>query len=457
MSIGIRRPFESVDYSAVAQLFPPPPEYFETRWFEEPEVIDARKISRLRDRAERAYRIPFHRNRWQKAGVEPADLRTLADIDKFPLFDVDDIRLSIEGHPPLGDYQGMAVEDALREPLRIHMSGGTTGQPRPTLYTAWDREVGAVLTARGLYMMGLRPGDTVLNSWSYGLHNGAFNFDEAVSRWLNGLVITTSTGNVTSTRKQVELACAYNAAAILTTGPYLLRLAEEAKAMGVELPIRALAMNVGSEDELEQTFDLPAYRSYGFHEVQAVSVECPARRGLHVFEDAYHAQIVDCDTGEPVADGQPGALVLTEFYKTGSAQFRYNTQDLTFLYPRERCACGSWQRRMGFFAGRGDNMVKLRGVNVWPEGVGLIAASAPGATSDYFVTARRIDDRDELIAEIVSENPRQEWEGIRMDIEQRLKDKLGVHIAAEVVAPGALDVRTGIATAPKPKRFQDDR
>lgn len=461
MTTGIRRPWQSVDYGEVAKAYPPPPEYFESRWLEEPEQLEARSLVRLRTRAERAYRIPFHRRRWDKAGVRPADIRGFEDLARIPTYDVDDIRLSIEEHPPLGDYQGVSLEDVLREPVRVHMSGGTTGQPRPTLYTAWDREVGAILTARGLYLMGLRPGDTVLNSWSYGLHNGAFNFDEAVSRWLNCTVITASTGNVTSTRKQVELARAYGAAAILTTGPYLLRLAQEARELGVEdgtlLPITTLAMNIGSEDELESTFGLPAYRSYGFHEVQGVSVECPARNGLHIYEDAFHAQVVDTDTGAPVPDGQPGALVLTELYKTGSAQFRYNTQDLTFLYPRDKCACGSWTRRMGSFSGRGDNMVKLRGVNVWPEGVGAIATAVDGVTDDYFVVARRAGERDELLAMVVSDRSAAEHPAIGVLVYERLQEKLGVEIPVEVVAPGELDALTEIASSPKPKRFRDDR
>jgi phenylacetate-CoA ligase len=461
MPIGVRHPWQAVDYDLLVRLYPPPPEYFEREWYAEPEQIDRVKLSRMQQRAERAYRIPFLRRRWDEAGVDPRDLRTLDDLAKFPSYTVDDIRQSIEDHPPYGDYQSVTVDQVLREPVRIHMSGGTTGQPRPTLYTQWDREVGGVLTARGMYLQGIRPGDVVLNSWAYGLHNGAFSFDEPLHRWLNCVVIHTSTGNVTSTRKQVQLARDYRAAAILTTGDYLLRIAEEARAMGLDpardLAIRSLATCIGNEEALEELFGVPALATYGFHEVGYVSVECPAKQGLHIFEDAFHVEVVDPETGEALPDGETGALVVTEVYKTGSAQFRYNIMDLSFLYPRERCACGSWLRRMGRFAGRGDNMVKLRGINVWPEGVGRIATSVEGTAPDYFVRARRREARDELTVSVVSELDEARWPEQQAEIERRLHDQLGVRIAAEVVAPGALDDLTELRTSPKPKRFRDER
>jgi phenylacetate-CoA ligase len=460
MSIGLRRPWDAVDFDDLARLFPPPPEYFEQGWFADPEAIDRVKLSRLRERAHRAYRVPFFRRLWDANGFDPRDLRTLDDLHRAPTYTVDDLRRSIEEHPPYGDYQGVSVDDVLREPLRIHMSGGTTGEPRPTLYTQWDRGVSGVLNVRGMYMQGLRPGDVVLNSWAYGLHNGAFSFDEALQRWMNCLVITSSTATVTSTAKQLELARRFGAAAILTTGDYLLRIAEEARASGLnprrDLSIRALATNVGNEDRLEEIFGIPAYATYGFHEVGTVAVECPARRGLHIFEDAFDVAVVDVETGEPLPDGETGALVVTEFYKTGSPQFRYNIMDLSFLHPRGQCACGSWLRRMGRFAGRGDTMVKLRGVNVWPEGIGEIATSVEGTVPDYFVRAITVDRRDEVVVSVASTAEPGDRDRIRAELERRLHDRLGVRITVEIVEPGSLDDWTGQATG-KARRFRDER
>jgi phenylacetate-CoA ligase len=278
---------------------------------------------------------------------------------------------------------------------------------------------------------------------------------------LNCVVIHTSTGNVTSTRKQVMLAREYKAAAILTTGDYLLRIVEEARAMGLDpaedLSIRSLATCIGNEEALEEVFGVPVLKTYGFHEVGYVSVECPAKQGLHIFEDAYHVQVVDPDSGAPVPDGTTGALVITEVYKTGSPQFRYNIMDLAALYPREQCACGSWLRRMSPFAGRGDNMVKLRGINVWPEGIGRIAASVEGATPDYFVRAVRRDGRDELVAMIATEWPEDQWPGLQEAVERRLHEQLGVKVLVEIVGAGALDALTGMGTEAKAKRFRDER
>jgi phenylacetate-CoA ligase len=457
---GFRRPFEAADPEAIARLYAPPPEYFETAWLATPEEIERTQLERLRARALTAAKVPFFARRWADAGFDPTSISTLDDLWRAPAYTVDDIRRSIEAHPPWGDYQGVTPADATREPMRVFMSGGTTGQSRPTFYTQWDREIGSLLCARALYMQGVRPGDVVLNSWAYGTHNGAFVFDEALYRWLDCVVLTTGTGNVTSSERQVELAIQYEASAILTTGDYLLRLADVARAMGydpaTDFKLHALP-NIGDRALLESTFGVECFESYGFHEVQWVSVECPAHEGLHIFEDAFVVQIVDPETGEPLPDGELGALCVTELYKTGSPQFRYNIMDLSALYPREQCSCGSWLRKMAPFAGRGDNMVKLRGVNVWPEAVGELAMAVDGVAPDWFVRAVRRDARDELIVSVVSERDPSTFDAIADAVEQRLKERLGVRIAAEVVPPGALDAWTEVNVSPKLKRFRDER
>lgn len=460
MGTSFRRPFEAVDYDALMRRHTPPPEYFETDWLLPPEEIEARQLSALRARAERAYTVPFFRRRWDEAGFHPDQLTSLDDLSRAPAYTVDDIRKSIEDHPPLGDYQGADLAGTLEEPLRIFMSGATTGAPRPTLYTQWDREAGAILMARALYLQGVRPGDVVINAWAYSTHNGAFAFDEALHKWLNCVVITTGTGVVTSSRRQVELAHEYGATAILTTGDYLMHLASVAQEMGLDpkkdFNLKALP-NIGDRALLEETWGVPNYQSYGFHEVQWVSLECPERQGLHIFEDAFVVQIVDPETGEPRPDGEQGAICITETYKTGSPQFRYNIMDLSTLYPRSQCACGSWLRRMAPFAGRADNMVKLRGVNVWPEAIGEVALDDPRLEADYFVRATRAGNRDEMTVHLISKRDASEYGAIAANAEERMKERFGVKIAAEVSAPGSLDEWTEIHTSPKPKRFRDER
>ncbi|MCU1484103.1 MAG: hypothetical protein JWN67_849 [Actinomycetia bacterium] len=453
MSVGIRRPHQSVDYDDLVRQFQPAPEYFADGWLKSPEEIERVQLNRLKERAMAVRHVPFFAKRWAEAKFDPRDLKSVEDLWQVPFYTVDDIRKSIDEHPPWGDYQGVTPGQALTEPMRIWMSGGTTGKSRPTFYTHWDREAGAILTARALYMQGIRPGDVVLNAWAYGTHNGAFCFDEALHRWLNCIVITTGTGNVTSSEKQVELAIQYGATAILTTGDYLLRLSQVAQEMGyspTDLKIRALP-NIGDREVLESTFGAECYNSYGFHEVQWVSVECPAHDGLHIFEDAFVVQIVDPETGERLPDGELGSICITELYKTGSPQFRYNIMDLSYLYPREQCSCGSWLRKMAPFAGRGDNMIKLRGINVWPEGVFEIAKDVPGTTDDWFARAVRVENRDELIFHIVGDAE------AGPAVEARLRDRLGVKIQVEMAQPGSLDEWTEIGVAAKLKRFRDDR
>jgi phenylacetate-CoA ligase len=459
MAGPIRRRHEAVDFAAIERMFPPPPEYFEAAWYDPPEVIAHKQLARLRERVHTAYTVPFFEVRWNAAGFHPSDLKSLDDLDKIPWYTVDDIRKSIDAHPPWGDYQGVTPDMAMREPMRVYMSGGTTGTSRPTFYTAWDREVQAVMNARYLYMQGVRPGDVVLNSWAYGLHNGAFCFDEAVYDWLNCVVITAGTGNVTSSEKQVELAIKYGASAVLSTGDYLLRLADVANELGYDLSdfsLRAMP-NIGDPTVLHERFGLEFFATYGFHEIGNAAVECPAHNGLHIFEDAFIVQIVDVDTGELLPDGQLGSVCLTEFCKTGSPQIRYNIMDLSFLYPPGQCECGSCLRRMGPFSGRGDNMVKLRGVNVWPEAIGEIASAVDGVTPDYFVRAVRANNRDELVVSVVSDRDPSEFDTIRVEVERQLQTRLSVKIAATVVRPGEIDHLTEFHTSPKMKRFRDER
>jgi phenylacetate-CoA ligase len=191
--------------------------------------------------------------------------------------------------------------------------------------------------------------------------------------------------------------------------------------------------------------------------VQWVASECPMHDGLHIYEDGFVVQIVDPETGEPKADGELGAICITELYKTGSPQFRYNIMDLSWLYPPGQCGCGSWLRKMGPFSGRGDNMIKLRGINVWPEAVGDLACSIEGTRPDYFVRAVRRDNRDDLVVSVVASIDPSQYPALQSEIERRLHQQLGLKIAATIVAPGALDELTELHTSPKPKRFRDER
>jgi phenylacetate-CoA ligase len=459
----IRRIEQSIDLDALVRLYPPAPEFFDGRWQSEPDYLEHLQLNRLKQEVERASSIPFFERLWGDKGFAPSQLRSLGDLPTIPSYSVDDIRVSIELDPPWGDYQGLSRRDFHKEPVRVYFSGGTTGTPRPTLYTMWDREVGALLAARAYYLAGLRPGDVVLNAWAYGTHNGGGMADEALFRWLGAVPVVTSTGQVTPTRRQVEMAASYGAASILTIGDYLLHMAEVASSIGLN-PVKDFDLRCfpgpmgGVADKVEAAWGVPAYESYGFHEVGFVAAECPARGGLHIFEDAFIVEVVDVETGEPLPEGELGNLVVTCLYKTGSAQIRYSIQDMSRLLPRSQCECGSWMRKMDYFAGRSDNMVKLRGTNIWPEAIGKVATDDERVTPEYFVIAERQGNRDEMCVQIESAvSGTDEALMVSEQIADRLRAQLGVRIEVELVAMGALEGPTGRVSQGKPKRFEDRR
>lgn len=460
MAKSIRRRFQIVDHDELVRLYPPPPEYYEDRYFMEPDLIERLQFARLREETMRASAVPFYERLWGKAGFSPDRIRTLDDLNLAPIYDIDDIRESIAAVPPYGDYQGVQVTDARFAPLRLFFSGGTTGRARPTLYTEWDRQIASVTVARALYLHGVRPGDVVMNSWAFSTHTGAFAFDEGLHNWLNCVDITVGTGNVTPTRMQIELAREYGVTTILTMPDYLLHLAEVAKEMGYD-PKRDFNLRTlptpGQNPKVSEVWGVPTYDSYGTHEVQYVSMECPERGGLHIQEDAYLVQIVDPETKQLLPDGERGNIVYTCLYKTGSPQIRFDTQDLSALFPRERCACGSWLRKMDYFRGRSDTMVRLRGINIWPEDVGRVVCEDSRVNADWFVRVERRGNRDEMIVQVETRAPGADREQIRTDLEDRLRSSLEVKILVEPVDVGATDADTGKGMVGKLRRIRDDR
>jgi phenylacetate-CoA ligase len=300
----------------------------------------------------------------------------------------------------------------------------------------------------------------VLNAWAFSTHTGAFAFDEGLHNWLNCVAITTGTGNVTPSRLQLELAREYEAATILTTPDYLLHLAATAVEMGLDpkkdFSIRTLP-TPGQNPKVAEVWGVPTWDSYGTHEVQYVSMECPARGGLHINEDAFIVQIVDPETKELLPDGARGNIVYTCLYKTGSPQVRFDTQDLSALYPRSQCACGSWLRKMDYYRGRSDTMVKLRGLNIWPEDVGRVVCEDDRVQPDWFVVVERRGNRDEMIVRVETKLPAAEHERLQDDLQDRLRSQLEIKILVEPVAPGATDTDTGKGVVGKLRRIRDDR
>lgn len=458
--------YKSVDFEKLVQEYEPPLEFMEGTYKWSREKIEAVQFKRLKETLERGSKIPFYQRLWKKRDFHPDDVKSLDDMSKIPMYTIDDIRESIKLAPPFGDYQRFHFKDGTHTPLRFYTSGGTTGAPRPTIYSAWDREVGAILSARTFYMHGIQPGDAVMNSWAYSTHNAAWIMDHGLWHWLGCTPITTGTGVVTPTEKQVEFLKTYQISSILATTDYLIHIANTAKKMGIDpkedLNIKTLSAFGGAKSTAEELYGCPVYDSYAFHEVQYVAAECEARDGLHVFEDAFIVEVVDFETGEVLPPGHRGNLVITALYKTGTQQIRYNIQDISASYEIYQCACGSWHRKIDYFQGRSDNMVKLRGINVWPEAIGDIINENPKLNGEYFCYVEKVKqpngaEREEMTVLVEPKYQSSNYAEIKRELEETLKKKIGVSINVDVVEEDSLKPLTGHGIRAKLKRFEDRR
>lgn len=442
--------------------YPPPPIAMTTPGLFEPGRVKELQLQRLRDLLHRAWETDFYRRRWQEIDFHPADLRSLDDLRLLPPYTVDDLRNSLDRNPPWGEHHRI---DPLRHghlmPLRAYFSGGTTGKARPVVYTPRDRALVSLMQARTHYLQGVRPGDIVINAWQYGLHQGAWVIDEAAHRWIGAMPLTASTGNVTSSEKQLLFARDYKASTVLTTSDYLIHLARVAEKLGYDLqedfsfrhfPTAA----AGDTGPVERVWGRPAYDCYGTYELSSLAAECEAKDGLHIWDDGYIVEVVHPQTGEPVAEGESGNLVVTSLYLEAFPVVRYNTLDVSRLLGYQECACGLATTKMDPFQSRSDTMIKLRGINVWPEAIGKIVTGFEGVTGEYFCVVERVDERDQMTVKVETVDAAA-GESLRAAIEDALKSQLGVRIEVEPVGADSLDSLTGKGRVGKLRRLADVR
>lgn len=464
---GVRVPYlyASLDWEETVREYEPAPAFFSGTYLLPPEEVRRLQGERIARCVAHAWSTEFYRERWRAAGVRrPEEVRTLEELRALPTYVVDDLRRSIEEAPPFGTYQGVRFEETPGAgPVRIHTSGGTTGRPRPTLYTLRDRQVGAILRQRAFYLAGFRPGDAVQNTMLYSTHNGPFIVDEALYQWLGCIPVTTSAGIVTRSTRQIEIMRDWGVRGLVGFQDYVIQLARTAREMGLEvgrdLRLAHISTMGGDPRLVEKEWGVPALENYGMHETQVMASECPARSGMHLWEDAFVVDVVDIETGEPVPDGEVGSIVTTALYKSGVPVVRYDTKDTTRVLSRGRCECGSELTRIDFLQGRADTMVKLRGVNVWPEACGDVARRDPRVGSEFFCIADRFDGRDRMTLHVESAEPvgAGEREAIASDVSDALRAQLSVSISVEVRGPGELQELTRFGIESKPRRFEDRR
>ena len=412
------------------------------------------QLQRLRETLERVYaRVPFYRRSFDHAGVKPADLRTLADLGRFPFTQKTDLR----DHYPFGLFA-----TPLSEVVRIHASSGTTGKPTVVGYTAEDIRVWSEVMVRTFQCIGIGPEDIVQNAYGYGLFTGGLGAHYGLER-LGATVIPMSGGN---TEKQLLVLQDFGVTAICSTPSYFLHLAEAAEKSGMPLDRTKLRVGVfGAEpwsvamrQRIEQMTGIAAFDIYGLSEVigPGVSSECSAKDGLHVFEDHFYPEIIDPETGASLPDGEEGELVLTTLSKKAMPMIRYRTRDITRII-NEPCTCGRTLRRIQRIGRRSDDMIIIRGVNVFPSQIEAALLKVEGALPHYQIILTRERGLDQMAVEVevtpeVFNDKVSALEQVRARLALAIEQICGIRVDLRLVEPRTIERSEG-----KAKRVIDRR
>lgn len=411
------------------------------------------QLHRLQVIVARAYeRVPLFRQRCDASGVKPEHLHTLADIARLPFTFKSDLRDTY----PFGLFAS-----PLDEVVRIHASSGTTGKPIVVGYTQGDLEVWENVITRSLAAIGVRRGDVLHNAYGYGLFTGGLGLHNAQAMGVT--VIPVSGGN---TDRQIMLLRDLGVTVISSTPSYFLHILDEATKMGVDFRELPLKYGIfGAEpwtDEMRQRIEemagIKAYDIYGLTEIigPGVAMECTAQQGMHIFEDHFYPEVIDPETGEVLPDGAVGELVLTTLSKAATPMIRYRTRDLTWL-NREVCACGRTVRRIMRVSARSDDMLIIRGVNVFPSQIEAALMQIDATTPHYQIIVSRENDLDrmevqvELKPEYVSDEVK-EMQALRQRLFEAIERVTNLHVAVTLVQPHTIARSEG-----KAKRVQDLR
>jgi phenylacetate-CoA ligase len=420
-------------------------------------VGELRKLQgrRLRALAERAYdRVPFYRAKMDAQGVKPEDIRGIEDIVKLPFT----VKAEFREQYPFGMFAA-----PMSEIVRIHASSGTTGKPTVVGYTRADIDNWAECAARSLGCGGATAEDTVQVAYGYGLFTGGLGMHYGAEK-LGAAALPMSAGN---TEKQIMLMKDFGVTVLCCTPSYALQIAEVAAAMGenlMKLPLKS--GHFGAEPwteamrrRIEEVLPLKALDIYGLSEVAGPGVanECLEQHGLHVFEDHFYPEIIDPATGDPLPDGQKGELVFTCLTKEGVPLIRYRTRDITMILDEGPCPCGRTSRKIARLMGRTDDMLIIRGVNVFPSQVEDVLVRIEGVHPQYLIIVDRQGNLDTMEIQVeVTENlfsdEVKKLEALRDKIQHQIKTMLNVSAKITLVEPKTIERTLG-----KAKRVQDRR
>ncbi len=428
-------------------------------WNEQVECMsdDERKklqLEKLQTIVKYAYEnVPYYRKRLDEIHIKPEDIKTLKDIEKLPFTTKDDLR---DAYP----FEMFAVPK--KEIVEVHTSSGTTGKPTVSGYTRGDLEIWSEVMARGLTMAGVDDEDIIQNTHGYGLFTGGFGVHYGAQK-IGATVIPISTGQ---TKRQIEIMQDFGTTVMIFTPSYGLYLAEEIKAEGLDTKdMDFKAIGFGAEmwteemrKEIEKRFNAPAYNIYGLTEIMGpgVGLECSVQDGLHIFEDHFYPEIIDPETFETVEDGEKGELVLTTLTREGTPLLRFRTKDVTKL-TRGKCECGRTLVRMERVKGRTDDMMKIRGVSVFPSQIEKALLRIDGVEPHYQIIVTRPHLMDEMevrveASEDLFSDEIKELVGIREKIEQYIHNEIGLRVKVTLVEPKTLPRSEGKAVRVIDKR-----
>ena len=403
----------------------------------------------------RGWQVPFYRRLWGERGIEPGDIRSLDDLPKLPVYDKSDLMASVAAHPPFGDFAG--IGGGGRPPVIFHTTSGTTGRPQPLLFGPKGREVGNLLVGRMYRWQGLQAFDVVPSVYGNGNINGGHYIHEAVPHCTNALFVSAGTGVETRSATQVQLMADFGATVLVGFIDYLRKLAEVAREAGLldQINIRMICGHLGTEDRsaVEAAWGAKAFDWYGVGDTGSIAGEGPERDGLYVWEDAHWLELLDVDTGRAVAPGETGDMVVTCLYKDDVAPcIRFNTHDITHELTGTN-ATGMVFRRIAGFKGRSDNMVKLRGINVFPHAIGALIENRPDLTGEYVCRLTRDAGGREEMRVLIESRGRSDVG----ELGQHLRRGLGVEVQVELCLPGGTAAATQIDVRQKPIRLIDER
>jgi len=410
-------------------------------------ALERMQVERLAQTLDRASRSPYYAERLKAAGVDARSVRSVADVATLPLTTKDDLR----DHWP---YGFLAVERD--ELIRMHSSSGTTGRATVIFHTAGDIAAWTNIVARSMYMTGMRRSDVFQNMMTYGLFTGGLGFHYGAEK-IGALVIPAGAGN---SKRQIQLMRDFATTVIHIIPSYALHLSTVFEELGVD-PRRDTQVKIafiGAEphsekmrQKIEAFYGFKAFNSYGLSEMNGpgVAFECPEQNGMHLWEDNYILEIVDPDTLKPLPDGEEGEMVLTTLLREGMPIVRYRTKDLTRVIPGA-CPCGRTHRRIERIKGRTDDMLILKGVNIFPIQIEKKLMDIPGVGQNFLIVLDREGYNDHMTVKVEVNREfflgdLKQLEDLRRRIVEDLKSDILITPKVDLVEPGSLPKGEGKA------------